>query len=130
MMRSARTKLAQNNTNRRFGRNKENPLKYKTSKHIDKYFKVEVSEEGVIQVEVQEEMLGSHKFTVEELKEIQSILASEVELFILKHGDSGVQKLREMRLPSAQEILMPGFSLQRRYTEAFKHKHQEFEISQ
>ena len=71
MMRSAGSKLKENNKNRRYGRNDKNPLKNKTSRHIQKYqhFNVVVQDDGILKVEVQEEQLGGN-FTKEELKMI------------------------------------------------------------
>ena len=120
MMRSAGSKLKENNRNRRFGRKDKNPLKNKTSRHINKYqhFKIDVQDDGLIKVEVNEEALGG-KFTDEELKMITEVLATEIEYFIKEHGDTAIDKLKKMKLPTAQEIFNPDFSLQRIYEENF-----------
>jgi hypothetical protein len=77
---------------------------------------VEVQEDGLIKVEVLEEHLGG-KFSEEELGLISGILSDQIENFLKEQGDSGLEKLQNMRLPSAQEILRPGFSLSQKYGE-------------
>ena len=129
MMRSAGSKLKENNKNRRYGRNDKNPLKNKTSRHIQKYqhFNVVVQDDGILKVEVQEEQLGGN-FTKEELKMISQILSDQIEEFLREQGSTGLEKLQKMKLPSAHEILTPGFSLTRHYNENFYKQHQQFEF--
>ena len=78
-----------------------------------------VQDDGVIKVEVAEEHLGG-TFSDEELQRITDILSDEIEKFLIEQGSqNGLEKLQKMKLPSAQEILTPGFSLSRKYNENF-----------
>ena len=129
-MRSAGDKLAQQNKFLRYGRNNDNPLKHKTSKHIEKYkkqgFKVQIQDDGLIKVEVLEEHLGS-KQSPEDLKLVMDILAVQVETFLMEQGDTGIEKLQKMKMPNAKEIVKPGFSLSQHYGKMMYKQHLQFE---
>lgn len=88
MMRSAGDRLAMNNRNRRYGRNNDNPLRNKTSRHIEKYrgFIVMEMPDGLIKIEVNKENLGMD-LSEEEIKVITEVLMEEIESFVREEGE-------------------------------------------